>query len=315
MTKRMAACVALAILVLAAGQTARADGVQLRLRLEKGDVLTQTITTVQQIRQTFMGNPMDMTQEMAFELTQRVTDVDAEGTASVQMVYDAVRFRQKAAQGEFIYDSKEPEAASHPMARGFTALVGQALTMKFHADGRVSDVQGSEAIAARLVESMGLTEGPQKDMALQQFKEQFGADAIRQSLEQAMKIYPEGPVDVGDSWDAVMTLKQTFPATIASTYTVSERRDGVTFLDVKGAVTSDPEAKPMEMGPLKMTYKLDGTQSGTVEIVEANGLSRKSVIEQKLEGTVRIEGMPGQAAGQNMPMSIVSTFTVTTDTK
>jgi hypothetical protein len=103
-----------------------------------------------------------------------------------------------------------------------------------------------------------------------------------------------------------------FPLVVSTTYTLAERKDGVATLNVEATLKSNPDGKPMEMGPMTIKHELKGTQKGTITIDEATGWYAGGEMTQELEGKMTMSGAPGQTEEASIPISIKSTVTFKT---
>ena len=300
--------VALALLINS-GIARAEDKVDLKLRLDKGDKITQRITTRQEVQMEMMGTPQETKTDTTIEYTLEVEDKDESGTLSVAYTYDVLKFEQKNPMGPSeSYDSTNPEAATGMIAKTFAALLDQTLTMKIHPDGSVTDVQGVEALLNRITGSLDFPDPAIKQMVIDQLDSQFGAAGMKQMMEQALGFLPDEPVGKGDSWTHEVKVPGPLPIILITKYKVKGIRDGMVILDVSGAVKKNAEPGVIEMGPMKMQIELSGTQSGTMSLNQATGMVRESALKQEFTGTMTPTGMPGDIPpGMEMPMTIEST--------
>ncbi len=124
---------------------------------------------------------------------------------------------------------------------------------------------------------------------------------------------PDEPVAVGDSWSQEMTLTTMLPAVFEITGTLTDRTDGVSTVELECTIKPLPDAPPMKIGPLSMTYKLEGTQKGTLKINEATGWFAEGEMTQEMEGEMIMSGIPGQDGEQSMPILFESVITFESD--
>ncbi|MHC4404828.1 MAG: DUF6263 family protein [Planctomycetota bacterium] len=285
------------------------EKIELRLRFKEGDSIKQKMITDQQIVQTIQGQKQDMQQAMEMGMTQDVEKVNPDGSARIKVTYHSVKMVQQAPPpvGKIEYDSANPPANVHPMAAGMAALVGQSFTIEMTPEGTVTKVEGADEMLERIAEQVPAGGA----MVKEQLKKQFGDEALKQMMEKVTAIYPDNPVDIGDSWNTSIEVTTGFPISMENTYTLIARRDGVAVLDVRSTVKGNPNAKPIEMGPMKIKYNLSGSQYGETEIDEATGWPVKSTMKQDLSGQVEMIG--GPAAMSPWPISIKSDIRVVPD--
>ena len=306
----LAACLP-ALDALAAEANAGGEKVRLRLRLEKGKSYGIKMTVQQKIAQTIQGNKVDVDQTMGMEYTFDVLEVKDDGTMTVKVTYHAVQMKMDGPMGKVDYDSANPPDEVPKLAQGLAALVGQSFTLDFTPEGRVTRVEGLDAVLARMIEKLELPAGAMKKMMEDQLKKQFGDKAMRETMEQLMAMYPEGPVGIGDSWTKKVKLTKAFPLEMENTYVLKERKGGVAILDTRSTLKSDPKAEPMKMGPLSLSYDLTGKQEGQVEMDEATGWTLGAKMTQEFSGKMKMEGAPGMTEPLSWPITAKSTITLT----
>ncbi|MCX5638754.1 MAG: DUF6263 family protein [Planctomycetota bacterium] len=124
------------------------------------------------------------------------------------------------------------------------------------------------------------------------------------------KIYPDRPVGVGDSWNKTIVLSVGFPMIMENKWTLKEHKDGVATIELDSTIKPDPNAKPMEMGQMKMSYELSGRQQGLIRMRESTGQLISSKMEQQLSGQVKTQSAGLQPQEMVVPMKIKGVVTM-----
>lgn len=289
--------------------TARADATQLRLKPAKGDVQKMKVTSDQKITQTVEGKPVEMTQTLGLGYTLATEDVDADGLATIKVSYDSVTFKHQSAMGTVEYDSAAPAPPQlHPMVKGFAALSGQSFTMKITPTGKVTQVSGLDAMVNSIIKKLDVPDGNAKAATEKSIRSQFGEDAIKESMETLLAIYPDKAVNVGDSWSRKVTVTRGLPITSENTFTLKDASNGAIALDVKGKLSTNPDAAPLDMGQLKVSYNLTGDQTGTMTLNADTGWVKSAQFVQKLGGDMKRDAGAGRVA--NTPFNIETKMSV-----
>jgi len=306
--RRMFGCLAVMIAGLLAGDALAqgAEKVELRLRLKKGDVYHVKQSVEQKITQEFQGQKMEIAQTFGFGYLYVVQEVDPESTATIKITYDSVAMKQDGPMGHVEYDSTHPPGPVPMQAKAFAGMLGLGFTMKITPEGEVKEVKGVDAMLQKMLENSGLPEGPMRDGMAQGLKKQFSDEGMKEMMSQMTGFYPKEPVGAGEKWKREIKISKTLPMIIDSTYTLKSRKDGVATIDAVMVVKPNPKGEPMDMGVMKVGYKLGGKQQGSFEVNEATGMVKTSRLKQKLSGTIVIEGMPNQPEGMTLPMAIES---------
>ncbi|HUT12734.1 MAG TPA: DUF6263 family protein [Thermoguttaceae bacterium] len=289
------------------------EKVELRLRLEKGESHRLRWTSNQTIRQTLPDQrQLDVEQAFGMGFTLDVQDVDAEGTGKVRVTYHAVTFEQdNPLEGKIAFDSASPPEKPHPLTMGLAGLVGQSFTMTLTSKGKVTSVEGVDAMLANVLESIDAPVPGLKQVMKEKMKQQFGDEALKKVMENMMAIYPDGPVAVGDTWSNRIDVATGFAMSIENTFTLKALEDDVAIVMMESKVRPNPDAEAIDMGIMKMRYELSGTQQGEMELDLKTGWPKRQELTQDLSGTVHVEGgmIPGQS-GQSWPIAIQSDIRV-----
>lgn len=319
-TKRVLFHIASALLLssgtLAATGVAAQDTekpILLKLRYTAHSVKNLRMVALQKIVQTIQGQEVAVNQTLGMGYRFSVLKVDEMGVASVKVAYRSILWKQESPLGTMEYDSEHPPAQIPPAALGYVGLVGQGFTMRVTADGQVREISGLDALYDHVLEKLNLPNDAAKAAAGKSVKEQFGEQSIKEMMGQMMNIYPGEPVRVGGSWQKRVALMRGFPMILDTLYTLTAHSQGTAHIKVHTDIKSNPEAKPLALGPMKLSYVLTGQQGGELEIDEATGWTQHAAMTQKLSGTITTEGSPESPGQQTWPISIESKITITSD--
>jgi hypothetical protein len=287
-----------------------ADKFRLQLQFKQGEAHLQRMTMEQVITQTIEGENIVINQTMGFDMLQEVLDVDTDGVANLKVTYTAARMKHASMMGNFIYDSANPPQELPPQAMSIAALVGKSFTMKMKANGEILALGGLDKLLEDTVNALELPDGPMKRALAKALREQYGEVAMKESMQQASLTYPDKPLAVGDSWEHTAVTTRGFAASMKNRYTVASRKNGVVTLDIHSQVTDNPKGEPMDMGVIKLRYKISGEQKGTSEVDAKTGQAIRSNVKQSMSGTVQVIGDDDDDAPEEWPISIESTISI-----
>lgn len=274
---------------LASGQ----QKLDLRLHLKKGDAYHIAVTLEQTIEQDMQGLKRAQQQTISLTYTFTVENVDAQGTADIAVRYDSATLRAVTPDGNVQYDSAHPPTQVPPMAGGLAGLVGQGYTMTIRPDGQVTAVKGLDKMLAAVLSKMNVPEGAARIAAEKAVRQQINEQSMKANLQNIFAPYPDRPVAIGDSWTRKTDISIGLPLVIESTYTLKGCEGGVATIEVRGKASSPPDTQPVDLGQLKMTTRLTGTQEGTIRILESTGWTQSAEMSQKLTGEARLR-VPNQ---------------------
>lgn len=188
----------LACVLLVPIAPARAAEMQLRWRFQEGQSLQVRFDQSVKTESTGSGPASQIEIEMQMHLSWRISEVDAERTATIEQTLDRFTVSMKTAQGTTIqYDSAADSPATGP-ARGIAGsikpLIGKKLLVTMTDRGQIEDVE-LPVDKATGEQTTGVPAGTL-----------FSSEAISQVLRQSAVVLPEEPVQEGGTWTATQTL-------------------------------------------------------------------------------------------------------------
>lgn len=295
---------ALFLLFLSCCPAYGAEQLNLKPKLEKGRIFDFHVTTESTIVQTVHQKDLSVNQQIEMAMRCEITDVAADGVATLKLTFTGIRFKQDGLTGSIQYDSADPAAEISPMTLGFSVLVGAELTLKISAQGEIQDVQGVDAMLEAMLQKMG--QDQEKGAVIKKtLRNQFSDQALKEMAQQASLPFPQHPVAVGEAWTNRVTLSKGYPLILESIYRFREYRDGVAYLDVDTTIAPNPEAAPMDLGAFKLNYSFSGTQTGNMQIQEAGGIACSGRVTQQLSGFIEFSSAEMKGA-MEWPMRIDS---------
>jgi len=266
------------------------DKVDLKWKWQKGQELVYKSS--QKTLMEFGGQPMD--QSMGYTYSMTVTDVSADGEATILMKYLAVSTKGMDLQGEYEYDSeKDKEAPKEGPAAMQARMVGQSFTMKMNALGRVTDVQGYDKVLEAMMKGAGDEAAAMKG----QLKQMFNNETFKGMMQQMAPPLPETKVAKGDAWANDFTVKMPMIggmkfATKAKLVELQNNQATIEqAIDVKMVGADDKDNPLAGMVEIK-----DGKGKATAVFSLEQGcfVTQKSTMEMKIA-----------FSGQEMPMKTV----------
>jgi hypothetical protein len=278
----------------------------LQLKLAKGKTYYQRIRVDQHSTSTAMGRQqvMEMTQATGMKLD--VLDVDGQGNMQIRNTFVWVMFRQTNPE-QMSYDSAQ-QSTPPPGMEAPASLLNESCTITVSPAGKVIDVSGLEQMQAAVRKK--LPPGEESKMAMDSLAMYFDKATVRQMTEANMAIYPEKPVNVGDSWAREVILIAGGSTMIAqSKWTLLKDEAGVATIGVARAIRSDPNSPATQAGEVQMKSEMTGTQEGTIQVAEATGLPFLHKERQQLKGQVRLIGAPNQPPVEVIPMTVETQIT------
>lgn len=271
------------------------EKIQYQMRFKDGEKYYLRFVIEQKISQTVTGQQQYMEQTIGIGCDLDVKSIEPNGNALVSYTYRWVKLMQTAAGGKVVYDSSDKGSPVPPVAQGFAALLDEGFSLKTTPKGRVEEVIGLQTLRDNVERK--LPEGPMKEALKLGIKQFINEEGIKEQMESSLAIYPDKPVGIGDSWKRTVTLTQGASMTLENEWTLKDRKDGISFIEVKSNIKSNPNAGSVGMGSVKVSYDLSGKQQGQIELEESTGRLIRSRINQDISGQIKVE-IPDQQAQQ-----------------
>jgi hypothetical protein len=302
---RASTFVIVGIASLTFGGIVTAAAIPLQLKLPKGKTYYQRVLIDQKITQSVMNQEQVVNISMGVGTKMDVLDVDAQGNMQIRNTFNWCAFKQAGPMGNVEYDSAKqatPVAGAEP----FAALIGQSYTIKLSAKGAVLDVNGVDELreAVRKKLPPGAESSPAMG-ALSAFMDKRG---IKEMTESNLAVYPDKPVEVGESWSKKKIITLGFSLMTDTKWTLQKREAGVATIGMISAVRTDPNAPPVEASNMKMKFDMAGSGEATIRMAEATGLIVADQGKQLLKGELKVLN----PADGTVAMAIPSVFDTTT---
>ena len=278
---------ALALSALAPGR--QEEKVLLQWKFQEGMQLRYR--TSQKITTGLDGEPL--VREQSFTYGMRVKEVDAKGTATIEMKYESMAMKSTGLM-EYEYDSEKDEDPPDEVGgAAVTGLLGKTFTIKMNPSGRVLEVHGLDKLLVKLLKG--------EEGATPMLRQMVSDKSMKSMLQQMSPPLPEKKVGKRDRWTDTFEIDfamiGTMKFTLDSTLKGVEEGNAMIGQDIK------IELKPA-VGD-------DGDRlQGAVEIVEIKGkagtvFSTRRGLFLSSDSTIM---MTLSAGGKEIPIKIEGSF-------
>ena len=244
----------------------------------------------QNLSQQMLGQDMAITMNMSFTWDMTVlrkTTTDSE----VEFTYRNILFLMDSPIFSFDYnseiESENPNEMDKMLKNAFDAIIGKSITATITNNGEVTSVKGTEELMSSAVGA--------KDLGVN-----FDENSMKSIFEQSMKMYPNKPVNIGESWVTQQNMSQSgMPSlTINSTYTLKSVEKEIANIVVSSNIS-------MSAGTGEQSVDFSGTQTGNIKMVVKTGMQSEGNIVQKLKGTLP----------NNIPLDLTSEVKISTENR
>ena len=259
------------------------DGYMLKMRLNKGDKFSQAMTMDMDMNMTVMGMQKNVKMKMDVGTDFEVLDSNAAGK-QLKITYNNMAMHMDMGMGNnAMMDSL--------MNKSTGAIVGKSVVVTF-AGNKVTDVKGFEEVMAANTSDSATRQMMTKMFSKDNFNSMFGM---------MFGLYPNKPVNEGDSWTTVNSMDISgMNMGVNTKYTLLSVKDDIAQLAVDGTVDSKGT---MKQGAVNMDMDMKGTQKGKLNVKVSSGYLQAGNYDMDITADMNV-------MGQKMPMKMKATYTL-----
>lgn len=237
------------------------------------------INSDQIVNQKIAGKESDFIQNIGTDYTFEIKE--AKGTdKNINVIYKRINMKSVGMGKELIIDSDKEEAGKQ---NPFTGLRNASFTMILSPNGAVKSISGMDKMISEMARKM-TSDTAQIKPIIVSLSKQFNAEVVRQTMESSLKIFPDKPVKIGDSWTINTKMHVTMPVESITTYTLKEVNGNVAVLTIRGTLISKGEFDSMGN---KMTSDLKGLNVGDAQVDLKTGMILNSHTRTELYGKMK----------------------------
>ncbi len=269
----------LVCMVTSAISILHAQTVTLKFNPANGSRYDVSSTNNFSIKQTVMGQQIDM--KFANTVNMRYDITDAGANKNLNLSYDSAKMSFQFMGQETVINSESADTAN-AANKMFRSIHGKKVNVLIAPDGTVKQAEGFDA----LTKGMATAGGETQKMA----DELFSEATVKSLLEQSFKMYPEGPVSPGSTWASDIQIEKPYKLILRNNYTLKKIAGGKSLISVAGKIDTQGFTKMQQQG-MEMEINMTGTVTGTITMDNASGITDVSELRQQVNGTVKIQGM------------------------
>ncbi|MCX2573484.1 DUF6263 family protein [Pedobacter sandarakinus] len=241
-----------------------------------------TLVSDQVINQQIGGQKINMTQTIGTDYTFDIRNGD-QSEKNIEVVYKRIFMKSLGMGNTMAMDSDDPDTTK---LNSFRGLKGARFNMVMLPDGGIQSLTGIGEMVDNMVKKMNLDSAKSSQMKAM-LKQQFSAEGMKHTMESSLKIYPEQPVKVGDTWTVDTKIQLTMPVETITKYTLKDVKGNTAYLNINGTLVSKGEFSSMGN---KIQTNLTGTNAGDAELDLKTGLITKSHSRIELVGKLETMG-------------------------
>lgn len=234
------------------------------------------------INQEISGQKTSLIQNIGTDYTFDIRNGEGD-QKNIDVVYDRIFMKYTVRGNTTTMDSNDPDTTK---LNPFKGIKGASFRMTMLPNGSIKSLTGIDGMLNNMIAKMS-----KDSMVMSNLKttlaKQFDAEGMKQAMESSLKIYPDKPVKIGDSWVVDTKIQLTMPIETFTTYTLKEVKNGEAILNISGKLSSKGNFQTMGSN---IQTDLYGTNSGDATLDIESGLIINSHLRTELSGTMLIKG-------------------------
>jgi hypothetical protein len=251
----------------------------LRLQLQKGQTIDQTVVASDKTSEVIRGERLDTYMNLRITAHIEVLDVAPSGESTLRFSYKSLAVSENLNE-RLVYEYDSASSKKVPdEALSFATLPGQSVTLTLSPRAELTSVNGLDAIAKLLVTRFQIPDILQAEM--QRDLEQTTYDQMIRVLNNI--VLPETSVGAGDTWSAAKTFR-ALPVEITTKYSLLSQQNGGASVALNSTIVPHFVEGSLATSTNDPVPLFNGTDTGVVELDAATGWPRRFQSVQRLTG-------------------------------
>ncbi len=272
------------------------------LNLEKGKIYKLETKSEQTITQTIMGFNNEMKTEIEADIEYTVADISPDKVYTLSSKFEGMKIKMDAAMMKI--NSEDSTGLNKIMHDAMAAFKGFSFSMKVTQAGKVKEISGADSLLCYLGQRMMTSDSVKGKDLNETWSKYFNKNSLGANFENIFAYFPHQAVGEGDSWEKAYENSTIFPMKINSKFKLKKLT--AEYAVIKSDATIETSSSPvMEMGGMKMKYKIKGEQESTIKVDINTGWIIESETIGKIKGEMAMDmGKLGNKSGMNISIPI-----------
>ena len=286
-----------------------AQQTELGLNLELGKEYRQLTDSKATIIQDINGQKMDMVMTIVGSMSYLVKNV-IEGDYEMEVKYESLSMSMQLPQGTMEFSSEkndEQDIFSTILAE----MKNKPFQIKMTKSGKIKEVRDIELLFESAFGKFSQIPENQMAQIKTQWMKSYGEEAFKGNIEMVTAIYPDKPVNKGDSWVIKTKLESGMSADLTATYSYAENNSDYYLIVGDSKIATIDKDAYVESNGMPMKYDLTGNMSSEIKVDKVSGWIIEAKIKQDIQGDVYIKGNPQMPEGMKIPMVMKNDMTYT----
>lgn len=286
-----------------------AKKVRLTLNLKQGEEYHQVSDSKVNINQEINGQKMNIVVQVKGSMSYLVKTVN-DMNYDLQVKYDSLSMIMQLPQTTMAFSSekiKEKDIVSEILG----ALKNNSFDLKLSKTGKVIEVKNIDSLFYSIFSKFPQASGSQSSQMKDQIKSLYGKDAFKGNIQMVTAIFPEEPVEAGETWTIDTSVESGMSANVSTTYTLKDHQKDYTLIDGDARFETVSTDGYTEKNGMPIKYDLSGTIKSEMKIDSQTGWIVEAKIIQDIQGDTYIKENPQTPDGMKIPMIMNSETVIT----
>lgn len=279
------------------GRTGRGTGkTALKLKLQKGMSFRQRVYIEQTTTQITPGKKSDGQKdkkvtnyfETTTDYTFLVEDVDARGTATLNVTYDSIQVIHDDSDQRKVYNSTLPSTFDSPIAYPYSAMIGLGFRIKIGPTGDVGEITGLDELRRQVLSKLAPEDSSKRDAITNSLKQLFSFESVREVVLQLIPPYPPNAVSVGDTWKRVIQVAGKVPMTLKAEYKLARQDAQSAVVEEESSIGNNNNVRLLDPSGFQINYDIKGTRKSTINIDPETGWLMGSSFTREFTGRMQV---------------------------
>lgn len=264
-----------------------AQTIQLQMNLKKEQQYTQTTNAKITVDQVIEGNTITFFMNITGGVSYNVKEVTENGYW-LETSYDSLKLTMDAGFMNIEMNSEADENVTDSISMIYNnimkSMIDKSFQVKMLKNGSIEDIKNIDNLYNTVFDADPQLPEEVKEKIISQLKKSYGKDAFKGNLEMASPVFPDHPVEKGDTWTNETALKSAFiVGKINTTFKLLDFDDKKIILEGNSVIKT--YADSVENNKLtEIRYDLSGKMNNTMTIDRESGWTLASEVKQNLAG-------------------------------
>jgi len=280
----------------------------LSLRLEKNKEYKQITNSKATIIQEVNGQQMNIVMTISGTMTFLVTDI-TESTYNLDTKFENLSISMQMPQGkmDFSSDKNDPNDIFSTI---LSVIKNKTFLVTMSKTGKITEVKNIEALWGTAINQFEQLPEIQKEQIKAQIMQAYGPDALKGNIEMVTAIYPDKPVNKGDSWTINTKLESGLSAKMTTDYEFAELTSEYAIIKGNSKIETADKDAYIESNGMPMKYDLTGTMISEIKVDKNTGWIIEAKINQEIKGDAFIKENPQVPNGMKIPMTMINEMVI-----